>query len=894
MPNEPNAVGNIQGLGPSAARNDVSRTVRSRTDLSIPGLDKSISGLKDLIKVFKDLDKVIEGQLNRGMMTKFGKRLAEAVSGTRVGPGATFTDTFSSSWRDPATAGRARIAAPGGGAGGGSPGGPSGPGGGGGGTGGTPPPGLIGGGGNRLPVLYSGGGPGGGGTNGPVTADMAGGQATGNGVGAAINNFFTNLTGQNGIMGVLGAGLNGIAQLYGAVAGGGIQYAYNRINGPTGNMNMMLQLANALAPNATMMSAATGTPMTMNRMVAGLAQRMPIMGTQQDMLSTILAGQSVGALMTGTPGRNAFFESTRQMQALNPGMAPANIAGNLAGYIGNTQAQQRGVFYGGGAFTMIGQGGSYKTLAEWAHGITKFLEQQRPGGSQGKSFTKEELITQNFPGSNINSWFQMMGVPQTMVDYWWQYVLTSKGGVEASQVTSDILKAGTEKDRGVNLGYERLRNVTQSARREFLMGGQMYNMYALRESADRRFNVAMQGTDTAIGHMLQSTNVGRMLSLLPTPIMEMLMPMLVQFATSPVGAAASAVGGLMTLGDVPIGDVPYGDASGYGHAGGTTTAHLSPDLAKRVDRMLKANPRLKISSSYRDTVTQNRLRKNGASAVAPASKSAHTRGWAVDIGPTSQAGWLMQNAGKFGLQTGAAYGEPWHIQSAGTMTNPIGDPGGDMPYGDSVFGAIGGAIGNVVSGVAGGALSGLGKAVMDGMMGLFKKAVGGLVRMAMSPITNFFKEFIGSGDYSSMIDTATGMFSKLMTAPLSGLVNVLGKADTSLTDVITGADGDQGSVLRLLNQPYHGKVPVTTYAGFTSKGTINQDKQIFGDPIGDPLPLMSSQPTTVNNQIGSPVVFQTEIHLNGVGSSPSDAKRVASVVVDHMADQLNRRKWLVS
>jgi hypothetical protein len=707
-------------------------------------------------------------------------------------------------------------------------------------------------------------------TGSPTSGDMAGANAVGGGVSSAIGNFMSNITGQNGLMGLLGAGLNGIAQLYGAIAGGGIQYTYNRINGPTGNQNMMLQLAQALAPNATMMSAATGQNMTMNKMIAGLSQRMPVMGTQQDMLQTILAGQGVGALMTGTPERNAFFESVRQMQVLNPGMSPGSSSNALAGYMRNIGSQQRGVFLGNGAFTMVGQGGRYKTLAEWAEGISKFFAQQRPGKGQGTELTEAELITQNFPGSNINAWFQMMGVPQDMVDYWWQYALTKKGGKGAKDITSDVLQGMVQDTRGINLGFERLRNTTQGTRREYLMGGQMYGMYAARESADRRFNVAMQGTDAAVAEQLRSTNIGRMLALLPTPIMEMLMPIMVQFATSPLGGAAAAVGGLM--GDPPS---PIGDPGGYGEAGGTGTAHLSPDLAKRVNAMLKANPKLKISSSYRDTVTQNRLRRNGHSMVGPAGKSLHTRGWAVDIGPVSEMGWLLQNSGKFGLQTAQAAGEPWHIQMAGTMPDtpppylsrigavgdPIGDPD-DMPFG---FGIP--SLGDIAKSV--------GEGIFDMLAGILKP----LMRAAMSPITNLISSFIGGGTYSSMIDTSTAMFSKLITAPLSGLVNLFGKADD-----------DPKALEDLINQKASVKVPISSYAGFKSSGGGNNYGQIFGDPVS----MLSRTPTTVNARIGAPIVFQADIKINGMGGSATEARRTAAVLVDSLEEEISRRKWLVS
>jgi hypothetical protein len=577
-------------------------------------------------------------------------------------------------------------------------------------------------------------------------------------------------------------------------------------------------------------------------------------------------------------------------------MAPGTSAGALAGYMGNVKAQQTGAFLGEGAFTMIGSGGRYKTLAEWAAGITKFLEQQRPGGDQGRQFTPEQLITQNFPGSNINTWFQIMGVPQTMVDYWWQYVLTNRGHVPASKVTSDTLRDMTSADRGLNVGYERLRNVTQGTRRDYLLGGQMYQSYAARESADRRFNVSMQATDFGLGHMLKTTNIGRMLALLPTPIMEMLMPILTGVATSPLGAIASLTGSAFDMLGDPGGDMPYGAPAGsYGGAGGIDTAHLSPDLSKRVNAMMRANPKLKMSSSYRDTVTQNRLRRNGAGAVGHPSRSAHTRGWAADIGPKSQMGWLMQNAGKFGLQTAANQGEPWHIQMGGTM--PMGDPGGnDMPYGapwDSIWDVVPGpvdiGIGGVgVGGVYAPGIGVHGTADPTGLIGRgWNKAsdiAGNLVvdafefimdhtlKIALDGLTKLVGKFATSSSYTGSIDKLTQLYSRMMLKPLEGLVKLGGDAPDSSAGLYQAINRETAVM----------SIPILGYKGFDPE---RESDVTFGDPGVDPRSMMSGG----NNRT---VVFKIEnIDVGAIGSTAADARRVASTLVTHLEDEVRRRDW---
>lgn len=695
---------------------------------------------------------------------------------------------------------------------------------------------------------------------------------SGSGQGTADGGMFSNNLMSIGTI-LTGVATGGMSVL-GKIASGGIEYAYNRINGQQGNMNLMLQLAQALAPNVTMMNAASGKNMTMQDMVKGLAGRMPVMGTQSDMLNTILAGQSVGSLMTGTPERNGFFESVRQMQILNPGASPTGSSRGLASFMGNVEAQQRGMFLGQGAFTMIGQGGRYKTLAEWAEGITKFLQQQRPGGDQGKGFTPEELITQNFPGSNINAWFQMMGVPQDMVDYWWQYVLMNKQNVPASRMTSELLSTMAKDNRGLNIGFERLRNVTQGTRREFLMGSGMYNLYAARESADRRFNVAMQGADAGLGQLFQGTNIGQMISLLPTPIIEKLMPFITALASSPVGLAAGAIGGVLGTGD------PIGDAAGsYGFTGGNNTSHLSPDLAKRVQAMMRDNPRLRISSGYRDSVTQGKLRRNGYSLVAPAGMSKHTRGWAADIGPTSEAGWLSKNAHRYGLQTAASQGEPWHVQMAGTM--PVGD---NFLSGmvDKTKDIVGGAaswgvslVSDSVSKTVSGGLD-IASLIGKGLMSAFQGMVSAGHDILLKPFQMLLEKFMSNGSLNNMLDQAIAAYARLMLAPLSGLMNLGGKAPGASNEDFLSLVEQKGTV--------NLKLPLNE--GFFPSGAGASDPNLFGDPVS----LMSKSPTMSMN-VASPIVFNASISVDG-SAGHSDAKNVASAIADHLEAEVSRRNWL--
>ena len=135
------------------------------------------------------------------------------------------------------------------------------------------------------------------------------------------------------------------------------------------------------------------------------------------------------------------------------------------------------------------------------------------------------------------------------------------------------------------------------------------------------------------------------------------------------------------------GDVPdIGDQ--YTTTGGTGTAGLHPDMRRRVDAMMKVNPRLRVTSGLRDNAMQQRLKRRGVGRVS-GRPSAHTRGMAADLGPSSQYGWIVNNAKKFGLNSGNSHGEPWHV-GMGDVEDMFASGGGFLV---DMFSAIKGMLG---------------------------------------------------------------------------------------------------------------------------------------------------------------------------------------------------------
>jgi hypothetical protein len=106
-----------------------------------------------------------------------------------------------------------------------------------------------------------------------------------------------------------------------------------------------------------------------------------------------------------------------------------------------------------------------------------------------------------------------------------------------------------------------------------------------------------------------------------------------------------------------FGDIPIGDPG---------VAGLQGDFKKRVQAMQAANPNVRVVSGARSASQQGAGQRAGVGRIGPAQDSWHVRGKAADLGPSSQFGWIAKNAQKFGLDSGRAWGEPWHVQERGT------------------------------------------------------------------------------------------------------------------------------------------------------------------------------------------------------------------------------------
>ena len=474
-----------------------------------------------------------------------------------------------------------------------------------------------------------------------------------------------------------------------------LRYLRSRINT---NRDTAIMASGGL--NMTAMQQGTET----DQMMASIA-KFPgsIYGTPQDLISLFGDASRAGAAYNfggrgGGQGVRAqgYFRGIREMQMMNPLAqvgGEGGLAAQLGGYAGDTGAQQRSMMFTGGAMSMIGAGGRQKSLSEWAESILRWFEGLRPGAMRGKGFDYGALMAQYFPGSNIDAWFQVNGVPQNMRDYWWTYALAKASKTQTT--TGKAMEIGSDEN---NVAWQRLRANSELTRTEFSLAGSMSGQYAQRESSNRWFNELMGSVQQNIIPLISKGPLA-WIQFLPDAIEDLMM----------TGAerGASAL-----FGDVDVGDV--GDS--YGEFGGNGLSGLHPDMRKKIGAMMRANPQLRMTSGLRDTGLQKRLKDRGYSNVS-GKPSAHTRGLAADLGPRSQHTWIARNAKRFGLASGMSQGEPWHVGMPGDIKGGVGDVGDAFDdFLDDVKGFTAGPEGmaNMITKIVSTMTGGLGKLLTRG------------------------------------------------------------------------------------------------------------------------------------------------------------------------------------
>ena len=268
-----------------------------------------------------------------------------------------------------------------------------------------------------------------------------------------------------------------------------------------------------------------------------------VRGTQADILSLFANAPQFGAMFGMGAQQNApraagYLESVRQMQAMNPGAPVAELAGTVGGFSSNAAQARQSQMVSGGAYAMVRPGGGMKTVQEWAESILRWLEGLRPGGQRGKAFTYGDLISQYFPGSNIDAWFEVQGVPQNMREYFWTYALGKTKGGGGTQDPMAAIGPDTK-----SIAYQRLAATTSMTQSQFKLGGQMAGSYANREQANRWFNDKLGSFINRVIPSAVSQGALQYAQYLPDTVEQILMTIMENS-----GALGSVFGGIIGYG----------------------------------------------------------------------------------------------------------------------------------------------------------------------------------------------------------------------------------------------------------------------------------------------------------------------------------------------------------
>jgi hypothetical protein len=537
------------------------------------------------------------------------------------------------------------------------------------------------------------------------------------------------------------------------------------------NRNLALQASAGLAQQ----SFATGMGTTpMMGMLAGQFGNV-LGGNPADLINLMNVGSQVGAGINwnaqgpnapglwqggGGPRMEGFLRSVFQAQRMTPGVDVGSLAGMVGSQAANVGAAQSSMMLTGGAFSMVGAGNRQKSISEWADGILKWLANLRPGGDRGKPFSYGELMSQNFPGSNIDAWLSANGVTPDMKSYFWSYAMAKSTSTGSSDKLFTDRASVTE-----SVAFNKLQASAAQTRTGFRLAGQMGGAYANKEQANTFFNELMGHLLNAALPNAMSTGALSYMQYMPDTMEEILMQLAER---TNIGAGIAGVAGWGAgLGQL-LGSGDVGDVGDYGPLGGTSTAGMHPDARKRVDAMMAANPRIRMNSGFRDLGTQQRLKRKGVGRVS-GRPSAHTRGMAADLGPSSEYGWISRNAKRFGLKSGISHGEPWHVGMG-----DIGDPG----IGEGILdllgtGGAGEAIKSLLGTQIGTTMKDLFGSFFGSMMGVSTpdeqiKAVGSGSSLLLQALMGVFAGGETDRDRLAYRDTYGGLVNAANNASLAG------------------------------------------------------------------------------------------------------------------------------
>jgi hypothetical protein len=491
----------------------------------------------------------------------------------------------------------------------------------------------------------------------PTTGGMAGSFVQGFMGGGGMKGGLSALSGGGG------SPLAAITNIIGSAIQQGTQLAMGRF---TGNM----ATTGAFDTSGSMIALSSGVS-SRNQMGA-ISRNAPFYGDLPGIGQTLLQQAQIGNVYGGTGLAGARGQQAaaniQGLQALNPGMSAQQAGGMLTAQSRNVQGinQARMVF--GNALTPTGPGGAPRAQKDIFKALLDSIVRQ---AHNGVPYNKDQIIAQRMPGSNLYSWLAQTGWADDMIQVWFDWAIGQATYDVTGKKTFDPARDINQvRPGGKSLATSMQETETRNAQKEANMGNAQYQSYMDFQSAARGLITALEKLDDTMNGVYKG--IGKAGPLAGN-------------AGNALGGAVKGAGIGATIGTLiePGGGTVIGGAIGglvggaagffgIGDPGDNGTSQMNPDVRKRVNTMMAANPALRVNSGYRTSMQQKRLYESGNPNVARPGRGQHTKGNAADIGPASQYGWLAKNAKRFGLDTAGHLGEPWHVQVAGTLSG-VGD-----------------------------------------------------------------------------------------------------------------------------------------------------------------------------------------------------------------------------
>jgi hypothetical protein len=398
---------------------------------------------------------------------------------------------------------------------------------------------------------------------------------------------------------------------------------------------------------------------------------------------------------------------------LNANLNASSVSAMQAatGYMYNTQDMSRAMATLGSAQVnnrmtmtmgtgMYGPGGSQRSMMQVIQQVVK-----SSGLTNGK--LAESGMQQ---GSITRARLSALGLPEDMQNMVLQYAqenvnFKQKGGkgmydpskaadrklmgIEKNFSTQEQETERTREQRDTSFykrqtdNYAALEKRTQSLTRtmeafEEKMSGMIGGRMAMKNNKNVGIGKALLGGALMVGGMAVAAGTGGMAA-----------PIGLGMMTAGTGMVTSGLGDLSAGAQSDAMPESSGKASGQRRVNtqmdsSRSFSKLNPKFRSRIEQMLNDNPNVRLGDGHRDSSKQRTLflsrysktqettgifwegsywKKNpGVPDAAPPGTSMHEVGLAVDL--SGDLKWVQAHASKYGLQTFANQGEPWHVQPA--------------------------------------------------------------------------------------------------------------------------------------------------------------------------------------------------------------------------------------